>query len=823
MATETLGFLLQGVSQQQAKIRSAGQVSEQVNFLSDVNRGLTTRPGTERLGSVAAITPADSRSFTVTLADTPYRIVLEDGKKPTVLDYTGAAISVSGADTNTYISTNAAVYTYDQTVYIANRDKVVALDVDTYTNMVSTNWGYVYSLGGLYNRKYEVTLTVGAVAVTGTYTTPDGTTAGDPNLATADYIAAQLKTSLDAALASASIATVTITRVENHLRIVASGNNLTDLTTKDGEGSTTLRGGIAKAETLADMPKYSAHGDYLKIFGATDTADDFWMRFVVDGISDISGNVGTNYGKSGAWREYFDVSLPVTFDPDTMPHALVYSAGTFSFAPVTWEHRQVGNEDSNPTPSFVGYAIRDIREFQSRLAFATSAGTVVMTKTDAPTDFWRKSATTSVSSDVIDMRATQEGTKAFDWMVPFDRDLFVLSPDSQFVIGGATALSPDNASMVLSTNYNMSSNARPQATGRTLLIPFKGQRYSGVNEYFTSNSSVSTAVDNLNKTSSKYIDGEIREIVSSSNEGIALFLTDTSYLDGHVWVYKYLWEFEKKTQSSWSKWKFPGKVRHAYAADGVVYFWIVIGDGAVFMGQEPVTWDGEEAAAFLYADLEEIVVSMRLDIPEQFDFDYALSIDGAETGVGTVVGDYLEVVTRYTNPAFILNSTSANAPPGGVIVPDEIAFSGDIDDTTLTYKFNIVDRPWLLEGDISFGQRIARYFDPTPPVPRKYDGQPRSDVKIIVNAYYVDYLDSGQFSVQMRSAYRGNEVMANTDWFPLDDDPFHPWNESVRSGTLQAPWGEYSDYATLRVFSDDIRPTTIQEIRYQPQYMSAGG
>jgi hypothetical protein len=408
-------------------------------------------------------------------------------------------------------------------------------------------------------------------------------------------------------------------------------------------------------------------------------------------------------------------------------------------------------------------------------------------------------------------------------MVPFDRDLFVLSADSQFVISGGSSLAPDNASMVLATNYNMSSNARPQATGRTLLIPFKGQRYSGVNEYFTSNQSVSTSVDNLNKTSAKYIDGEIREIVSSSNEGIAIFLTDQSYVDGSVWVYKYLWEFEKKTQSAWSRWKFPGKVRHAYSADGIIYFWIAIGDDDVFFGSDRAVWDGEEDAIYQYYDLEEIVVSMRLDLPEMFGFDYPLSIDGAQTDVGTQVGDYIEVESRYANPAFILNSTSPDAPPGGIIVPDEVMFSGDADETALTYRFNTVDRPWLLDGVISYGQRIERYLDPTPPVARKYDGSPRSDVQIIVNAYYVDYQDTGQFSVQMRSAYRGNEVMANTEWFPLDDDPFHPWSESVRSGTLEAPWGEYANYASLRIYSDDIRPTTIQEIRYQPQYMTQGG
>ena len=454
--------------------------------------------------------------------------------------------------------------------------------------------------------------------------------------------------------------------------------------------------------------------------------------------------------------------------------------------------------------------------------FATSNATVVASRTDYPTDFYRKSATVNTATDAIDMRATQEGTKAFDWLVPFDRNMFVLASNAQFVISGNGALTPDNASMVLATNYTMSSNARPQPTGRTLLFPFKGQRYSGINEYFTGNDFASTSVDNLTKTASKYIDGEIREIVVAPNEGLALFLTDVSFNDGWVWVYKFLWEFDKKTQSAWYKWKFPGKVRHMYASDGIVYFWIVIGDDHVFMGKEDVLW-GEDDAAYAYFDLEEIVVSMRLDIPDMYDFEYPLSIDGAVTGAGAVVGDYLEINTTYSEPKFILNSTSDNAPPGGVIVPDALEISGTEGDATITYKFNIIDRPWLLDGTISYGHRIERYLDPSPPVARGYQGTARSDVQTVVRAYYIDYSATGQFTAKMLSAYRGTQDMANTDWFPMDDDPVHPWQESVRDGTLQVPWGEYSNYASLRVYSDDIRPTTIQEIRYDPEYLKAGG
>ncbi len=818
--TETLGFLLQGVSQQQPKIRSTGQVTEQVNFHSDVNRGLTTRPATERLGATPAVTDEGSKSFTVDLSGTLYRIVLEEGKKPKVFGYDGSAKTVTNVGSpNAYVSTDAAVYTYDDVVYILNRGKTVATKVVDYSSTVTENWAYVYCLGGLFSRTYSMDLTVGSTTVTAAYTTPDGTAAGDPEKATTDYIIHQLNLDLVSALSGASVTGVTIQEHDNELRITHSGDNITAITCRDGEAGSILKCGLARAETIADLPRYAEVGDYIFVYGATDSADDFWMRF------EIAGNttVGTGFGDEGAWKEYFNINDSSTLDETTMPHKLVDNGDdTFTFSAEDWEYRRVGDEDSNPTPSFVGAKIRDIREFQGRLMFCTSAATVVASRTDYPTDFYKKTATAETASDPVDMRATQEGTKPFDWMVPFDRNMFVLASNAQFVISGNGSLTPSNASMVLATNYTMSSNARPQATGRTMLFPFMGQQYAGVNEYFAGNDFASTSVDNLTKTTAKYVEGEIREIAVATNEGLALFLTDISFEEGWVWVYKYLWEFDKKTQSAWYKWKFPGKVRHIHIADGIVYFWIVIGDDHVFMGTEDVMWD-EEDAAYEYFDLEEIVVSMRLDIPDMYDFDYPLSIDGAVTGAGEIDGDYLIINTTYTQPRFILNSTGSNAPPGGVIVPDDLVISGEENDTTITYKFNIVDRPWLLDGVISYGQRIERYLDPTPPVARKFDGSPRSDVQTVVRAYYIDYQATGQFEAQMQSAYRGNETMANTDWFPMDDDPLHPWSESVRDGTLQVPWGEYSNLATLRVYSDDIRPTTIQEIRYDPEYLKAGG
>lgn len=802
MSTETLGFLLQGVSQQQAKVRSSGQVTEQVNLHSDVNRGLTTRPATERLGAIDDITDTGGKSFTVEIEGALYRVVLENGGVPEVYGYDATKPTVTNPHSQqAYISTNAAVYVYDNTVYITNREMIVENIATSYASEISENWGYVFCLGGLFTRKYTVDVTVGTQTVTASFTTPDGTSAGDAVLSTADNIIHELYLDLIAKFAAAipAITTVAMSVVENHIRLVDSGNNLKKISTRDGEAGTILYGDVARVKTLADLPKYAAHGDYLFVYGAASIADDFWMRYEIVGES-----VGGGFGKTGAWKEYFNINDPSTLDPETMPHILTRNTdGTFTYDYQAWQHRRVGNEESNPTPSFVGFAIRDIREFQGRLTFATSGATVVGSRTYYPTDFYRKSATTVVDSDPVDFRATMEGTKPFDWLVPFDRDMFVLAANAQYVISGAGGLTGGNSGIVLATNYDMSSEARPRPTGRTLLFPFKGQRYAGVNEYFTGNNYASTSVDNLTKTASRYVDGEIRDIVSSSNEGLAVFITDKSLVDGTVYVYKYLWEFDKKTQSAWCTWRFPGAVRHMHAKEGILYVWCVV----YAPGTTP----------------KELLLKMRLDAPEMYGLGRQFCVDAAVPFGGVAEGDEIVVYSNYPNIKFVLHSSSDDAPTGIPVIPDSAETLSVVGGTTARYAFNTVTRPWIIPGSVSYGCGLERWVDPTPPIARDRLGNAKSDVQTVVKAYYVDYADTGQFTAQMLSKYRGNSDMANTDWFPLDDDPEHPFEETVRTGTLQVPWGEYSNLATLRVYSDDIRPTTIQEIRYEPEYLKAGG
>ena len=800
MATESLGYMLQGVSQQQPKVRQPGQVQDQLNFHSDVNLGLTTRPYSELIGDFASPPSRTSKDITVEIDQELFRLVLRDGALPRVFDYTGQERAVTGTGA-AYCSRNSAVYVYDDTCYVANRDTVVAADAayDPTADVVQ-NVGYAFALGGAFSRRYSIKIEWGAsYTVTGVYTTPAGTEAGDAEQASADYIITQLRQDIIDKLAAASLTNLTVERSGAHLMIYSDTDPVRDVETKDGDAGEYLKGGVAEAKDISVLPKYAYNGMLVKITGDTSADDDFWMRFQTNNTSIA---IGAGFGRPGVWREWFDVSAGLQFDASTMPHILTLNPdGTFTFGPQTWLGRRVGNEDSNKTPSFVGTTIKDVREMQERLVFITGASTIVMSRTDRPTDFFRKTVVADTVTDTIDIRATDEGTVPLEYMVAFDRDLFIFAKNAQFVISGAGAITPQNASTALATKYTMSADTKPVVTGRTVLLPFTGARYSGVNEYFTADDYATHAVDNLSKTTSKYIDGRIVDIAVSANDGLAFFLTDNSYDNGEIYVYKFLWENLQKVQSAWYKWKMPEGVRHIYCKDGVLYAWLVHNATAV----QP----------------RESLVRMRLDIPAHAELSFPVCLD-MQKDITIAVDDeaeFLDVSSYYRDQAFVLISDDPTSPKGASIEPDSIIDNG----TEIVYRFNLWDREWLTECILIQGFRYYRSVKPTRPFARKFDGTPRSDVQVLIHSLYVDYEDSGVFNVDMVSALRGNTVMASNDWFPTDDDPLNPWEVATRSGTLQSVWGEMAHLAEIQVSSDDHRPTTLMEIRFEPEYFREGG
>lgn len=768
----SLGPLLRGVSQQPARVRLDGQVSEQVNLVSAVDTGLSTRTGTDQIGLLTSATSSMS-FYEIELDDTHYIFGYESGVfKAWDLDGTEYTVNFQDTSAQNYVGDEMRFHVYDDVVYCVNRDAVVAKD--------TTSLGYshhivgISCLGGNYSRTYTVTVTHSGGTISGTYTTPDGDSSGDSTKTSSEYIILKIKEYIDA---NETVPTGMSVSVADDVLIFMYDESMT-VTVEDGEAGTVLRAISDDADSTTDLPRFAPHGSIVRIVGDTAEEDDYWLRF----NASTTDTDGSGFGDEGVWEEWYDPTQANAYDLSTMPHTLTLSGGAFTFSRGSWEARQTGDDDSNPMPSFVGKKIRDIGGFESRLVVATSQGTVVMSRTNYPLDFFKKSATTLVGSDPIDIKSTREGSLSLDWIVPFDRDLLIISDpgDAQYVItsGGIT---PDNASMPLTTSYEMFGYTRPVTTGRTLVFPFLAGGYAGIKEFFTNDQVATNGADTLTEVQQQYIEGAVDDMSSSKNFNTLLFHTSDPNSKNTVWVYKYLWEGVERVQSAWGKWVFVDAVRKMFFVNSKVYFIIEDSHGH---------W------------------LLRGDMNKPFDANQSYQISLDRKSSLTVSNS--QVTTYFEDPRFVQDTGCLNIGREIRPVGDPVVNA----DGTYTYTFDSELAPD--SAIVVAGQQIDGYVEPTMPHIKDRDGKPISTARVVVTKFRVHLSDSGDVYVDMYSPYRPTYRHEDRR-FPLDDEPLDPEQTLISDSIVEVPWGDRAEWSSLRVGSTNVRPMTITEIEYEAQ------
>lgn len=767
----TLGSLLQGVSQQPARIRVEGQVTEQVNFMSDVAQGLTSRPAAEEIRQLAGAT-AGMRMQTVQFKQERFTFGF-DTNLLAVWDSLGERRDITpDAGTLAYIGKNMRFSVYGDKIFVLNRDKITAKSAGTSTYPFYTV--IVTALGGAFSRTYKLVLTFpGGETREGVYTTPDGTSDGDAAKTSSEYIITQLKTSLEASLAAGGTTAAVVLR-QGPVLAVKWGGPL-KATVEDGDNGAILRVITQYADDTTDLPEYAPHGTIVKIVGDTSNADDYFLRFAVQEATDA--DVGLKFGTRGVWEEWFDPQQSFQFDLTTMPHSLVKSGSGFQLKQSAFLGRRVGDNKTNTQPSFVGRSIRDIGGFESRLC-VVSGPAVIMSRTNEPLDFWKKSATALIASDPIDMQSTKEGSVTLDWIVPFDRDLILISDpgDSQFVVTGG-GVTPENSSLVLTTTYEMNGAARPVTTGRTMIFPFKNGRYSGLKEFFTNDQVATNGADTLTEVQNKYILGSVTNMASSKNFNMLVVSSEDS--PSTVYVYKYLWEGTNRVQSSWSTWELPGIVRHFYFENSVLYIILQVGN-------------------------EHFLCSTNLNRvidPE----GWHVTLDRKKKY--TVAGG--KVTLQYPDAVIVQSD--------GCLDPGKAATVTSITDGTFGTKNYFLDPLLCPEGSTVYcGLSIRRSVKPTMPRVKDRNGNTVSTAQIVVREFKVHLDDSSDVASVMHSPYR-QPYEFYPRRFPLDDEPLDPNKKLLMDYTLVVPWGENANYSELELFSEDVRPTTILEIEWLGQ------
>ena len=292
----------------------------------------------------------------------------------------------------------------------------------------------------------------------------------------------------------------------------------------------------------------------------------------------------------GVWEEVAQPGIDITIDKDTMPLKLTrvlpgtfsingggstsYANGAFRFDYPDWGVRDVGDDITNPPPSFIGYPIQKMGFFRNRIALL-SAENVILSRTNDFYNFWVKTAMAISNADPIDLQSSSTfPTKLYD-AGEANTGLVIFSANEQFLLssGAEALLTPETAKITYLSSYSFNSDSQPVSLGTT--IGFLNSTAKNARFYEIANVNAREQPDVIEQSK---IVGELfpadTTMISESNENdLILFGTDSTLhtATNEVWGYKYYESGNKRAQSAWFRWTLPNKVIYHTILDDVYY------------------------------------------------------------------------------------------------------------------------------------------------------------------------------------------------------------------------------------------------------------
>lgn len=558
--SQSIKNLVSGISQQAPIQRYAEQLEEQSNGLSTESTGLQKRPPTIFIKKLMDAIPDDVQPLVHFIdrdTDEKY-IVYIFNNSIRIFDFEGNEKTVHMQDDADYINTDKPknelrLVTIADYTFIVNTNKKVTMSTTKSPDSFSTQGALINVKQGQYGRTYKIWIDDEEVA---SYTTPDGSDKSHTAMIDTHYIANQLAT-------KAREAGKTVDLGDCWLRIKPASS----VSTQDGFNNNAMIGVTDTVQRFSLLP-------------ATAPAD-YTVLVKTDPNGDEAGSYYVKYNATErVWEECVCPNILVGLDATTMPHALVREAdGSFTFKKLEWTERKVGDEDSNPLPSFVDYAISDIFFYRNRLGLL-SGENVILSESGEYFNFWMTTATDILDIDPIDVATTTTRINFLNYAIPFDGELYCFSDKSQFVLRSDTTLSPRNVALVEVTGFQSSPDCRPIVAGRNLYFPAERSEFTSIKEYYSvlDTSEMKNAQD-ITSHVPNYIPNGVYEIEAANNENIMLVLTRGK--PNYIYVYKYLFMNEQRVQSSWSLWNMYSRVINLYFIGSTLYLLINRGSSHV--------------------------------------------------------------------------------------------------------------------------------------------------------------------------------------------------------------------------------------------------
>ena len=406
---------------------------------------------------------------------------------------------------------------------------------------------------------------------------PAATSSTADEAVTAAGILGDLKTAFDAVKPSGM--TITVVGTCLHVKHTSAFN----ITTPEPQLLSITTG---SANTVGDLPKNCRHNFVVKIANSSELEDDFYLKFKVNNVAD--NETADRFGL-GVWEECPKPDLEIKFDETTMPIKLVrenpgntYANGRFLVQYPEWEDRIVGDDITNPKPTFVRTSdgepksgsnswvgkINKLVFFRNRLVILSEENCIASATNDF-FNFWSHTAQAVNDDDPIDLQSSSTfPTTLFD-AIEVNSGLLLFSSNQQFMLTtDSDAFTPKTAKINYLSAYNFNHLTKPFSLGITSGFINSTGKNARFYEMADVRREGEPTILEQSKIVSKLLPIDIDQVAASKENGIILFGSSGK---PEIWGYRYFNTEAKRVQSAWFRWELPNGVTYHTIMDDVYY------------------------------------------------------------------------------------------------------------------------------------------------------------------------------------------------------------------------------------------------------------
>tara|TARA_Y100001972_G_scaffold127958_1_gene186655 strand:+ start:615 stop:3932 length:3318 start_codon:yes stop_codon:yes gene_type:complete len=296
---------------------------------------------------------------------------------------------------------------------------------------------------------------------------------------------------------------------------------------------------------VQNLTNQCRHGYIVKIANArVSEEDDYYLRF--EGENNLDG--------VGSWTECAKPGIPLKLT--NMPLVIQRTSSTqFTVREFTYQNRLVGDETTNPLPSFHGSRINKVGFFRNRLAFLSGENVILCRPGTLGTpDFFVESALTVGAADPIDISAASMFPSELFDLIEINTGLLVFSSNQQFLLStDSEILNPETAKLRSVSTYNYNIDIPPISLGTTVAYLDNSGKFSRLNEMANVQREGEPQVVEQSKIVPTLLPKKL-DLLTNSRENQMILIGKTN--SDTVFGYRYFNVGDKREQQAWFKWKF---------------------------------------------------------------------------------------------------------------------------------------------------------------------------------------------------------------------------------------------------------------------------